>query len=290
MIIFFILLVIINILFNLNNLMGSIYNSLFIWFLNVYPSIFIFYTISCYFIKSPVIYKFSNLLKIIIRFDSNYSYALLLINVFLGNPGTCKLINNSYENNQISEYDYNLLNKVTIFMNPLFVLSFLQFKHYLIYLISILIYIKLYSIFHKHKNHNAIYESKKATKYMFEDFSKSINDVIYILLNVACLITFFNIVKNTFVFAISFINKDILFFDIIFSFLEVSSGLHDIRNLDNIYLTILLISFQGICILMQSYFILNKKNISFIRYIFNKLFSSIVVTFIFFIITILFHI
>ena len=290
MIIIFILLVILNILFNLNNLMGCIYNSLFIWFLNVYPSLFIFYNISCYLLKSSVISKISCLFKYIVYFDSNKSFVLLFINIFLGNPGTSKLIGDYFENNLISEYDYNLLNKVTIYMNPLFILNAISLKYYFVYVISVFIYIKLYSLIYRNKLYEHNYNTSIDSKYSFHDFSKSIHDVIYILLNVACLITLFNIIKNTIIFSFSFFSFDDSILNISLSFLEVASGLHDIRNLNNIYLNILLISFQGICILMQSYFILNKKNISFIRYIFNKVFSSVIVTFIFFIITILFHI
>ena len=270
--------------------MSCIYNSLYIWVLNVLPSIFIFYNISYYLLKSPLFSKISNILKLVISFDSVKSYTILLINIFLGNPGTCKLISDSYANNEISEYDYNLLNKVCIFMNPLFVLNIFSIKYYFLYIFSALVYIKFSSVFKNDVSYNHTYKENNKYNYSFSDFTKSINDVIYILLNVACLITFFNIIKNTMIFTFSFLKLDYFNIKYILSFLEVASGLNDIRCFSNIYLDILLISFQGICILMQSYFVLNKKNISFIRYIFSKLLTSIFITIIFLILTILFHI
>ena len=109
MILLFILLVIINVIWNLEILMQSIYDSLFVWFYSIYPSIFIFYNISNYLMYNYCFIKLSNLLKFFIKFDSDKSYVILLINIFLGNPGTANLLFNSLNNQEITDNDFKLL-------------------------------------------------------------------------------------------------------------------------------------------------------------------------------------
>lgn len=290
MFIFFILLLFINIFINLDSLMNCIYNSLFIWFYNIIPSIFIFYNISNYLLYNKFFYKFSLLLKIIIKLESLYSYSLLLLNVFLGNPGTTNLINEAFNNNKISINDYKTLNNICIFMNPIFILSFFNVKFYLIYVFSILIYIKFYSIYIKHKNNNYTFSYNSINKYSLDIMYKSINESIYILLNIAGQIVFFNVLRNTITFGLSLIHFDNTFLKVLLSFLEVSNGLKNISDLNISSLNVLLLCFQGFCILFQSLLYINKKNISYIRYIFNHCIIAILVTLIFFITNLIFHI
>jgi len=290
MIFLFVLLVIINVIFNLDALMNCIYSSLFVWFYNIYPSIFIFYNISNYLLNNSFFIKISKLFRFLIKFECEKSYVLFAINLFLGNPGTAKLLSNCYESNEINEHDFKLLNNITFFMNPIFVLNVIIFKYYIIYIISLFIYIIIYCLLSKNKN-NFVYKSDFFyRKYTFQTFSDSLNDCIYILLNVACLITFFNITKTSILYILSILGIDFRFINIILSFLEVATGLNYLIEFNNLYLIISLISFQGLCILIQSFNIINKKNISFKRYIFNHIISSFSVTLIFYIITILFHI
>lgn len=290
MILLFILLVIINVIWNLEILMQSIYDSLFVWFYSIYPSIFIFYNISNYLMYNYCFIKLSNLLKFFIKFDSDKSYVILLINIFLGNPGTANLLFNSLNNQEITDNDFKLLKNITFFMNPLFILNIFNIKIYLFYLLSAFIYIYIYSfVFNYRKDKkNIIINNYK--KYTFNNFFESISNSIHILLNVACMVTFFNITKTSIIYILNLINFNNHLINIVLSFLEVASGLKFLSSTDNIYLSILLISFQGLCILIQSFSYLNKKNISFLRYIFNHIFRSICVSIIFIILTILFHI
>lgn len=287
MLLLFVILILINIFMNYQNLIFCIYDSLFIWFYNIYPSIFLFYNISNYLIYNSLFNKISNIFSLLIKLDSKKAYCLLCINIFLGNPGTTNLIYESYSNNEISEKDFMILNDICFFMNPLFILYYIDIKYYLIYLLSSFIYIKIYSFFIKRKKYNNDYVYVCNEKYSYKIFSKSLNDVIYILLNIASLITFFNILRNTIIYFLSFFNLDI---KLILSFLEIASGLKILSIYKNISLFILLISFQGICVLMQSYNIISKKNISLIRYILVHIISSLGITIIFTILTTLFHI
>jgi len=216
---------------------------------------------------------------------------LLFINIFLGNPGTVKLINKSYENNEISYSDYIKLNDTTFFMNPLLIISFTNIYFYLIYLLCGFIYIKLYNYFYKANNSITVHDYKLTSdnsKYTFSSLVNSINSSINILLNVCGLITFFNVFKTTMIFIFNILNISIS--NIILSFLEIASGLKIIEKYNNPILYILLFSSQGVCILFQSFSILYKKNISFKRYILSHLISSLCITLIFIILKFLFHI
>lgn len=290
MVIFFILLIIINIIFNKYNLLYCCYESLYIWFYNIYPSVFILYNISSILYNNKLFNKFSNILKKIIYFDSQKSYSLLIINIFLGNPGTTNLINESYERNEISERDFNKLVNICNFINPLFILSFFKISLYISYFISSFITILIIGKIFNYNNLNCAYINDNSIyKFDCKKLKTSINNTINILLYIAYFITFFNIIKTSLLFITYKFQHLHSIFIIIFSFLELSSGLKTIIHYNNI-LSILLLSFQGVCILFQSFNIINKKNISLKRYIFIHILYSIIATLIFYIISILFHI
>lgn len=290
MFLIFILLLLINIVLNLNGLIASIYKTLNTWFYNVLPSIFIFYNISNYLISNKIILFVSKIFKFIIKFESQYSYSLLFINFFLGNPGTTSLINEAFNNNKISINDYRTLNSICIYMNPLFVITFFNIKFYIIYFISILIYIKIYSLIINRNKKNLFLLQSVNRNYSINDFYLSINKSINIILNVAGVMVFFNIIKQTFSFYINYFDLNYFSLKFILSFIEVSSGLKDISLYNNINLNILLLSSQGLCILIQSLSYLNKKNISFLRYILNHILSTIAVSCIFITLSFIFHI
>lgn len=286
----FIILVIINVFINFDSLVINIYESLFIWFYNIYPSIFIFYNISSFLIYNKAFIKISKLMKFFISFDSEYSYAIFIISILLGNPGSSKLIQNSFDNNYISKNDYTKLNNITFFVNPLFILSFINFKNYIIYLICSFIYIKIYVIIKRYNKKNCYYIYNDNITINYNIFSKNINDVINILLNVAAMVSFFSGINNTIKLVLDYLNINNWFINFIFSNLEISNGLVYLKNNNyKLIYTIYLISFQGICILMQSYSVISKKNISFIRYILYNFLRAIIISLMFYIIT-LFHI
>lgn len=288
MFIIFIIFVFLNIILNLKDVMNSVYDSLFIWFYNVFPSIFIFYNISSYLINNKIFFNISKIFKLLIKYDSHKSYCLLFINIFLGNPGTVNLINKAFENDEISYNDYVKLNDTTFFMNPLFILSFTNIYFYLIYLLCCFIYIKLYDVFYKVNISNNFISCDSKYSFSFSVLSKSISSSINILLNVAGLITFFNVFKNTIIFIFDLFNLNIS--NIFLSFLEIASGLTMLQQYNNTIFYMLLFSFQGVCILFQSYSFLSKKNISFKRYILSHLIASLSVTLIFIILKFIFHI
>ena len=229
-------------------------------------------------------------MKFFISFDSEYSYAIFIISILLGNPGSSKLIQNSFDNNYISKNDYTKLNNITFFVNPLFILSFINFKNYIIYLICSFIYIKMYVMIKRYNKKNCYYIYNDNITINYNIFSKNINDVINILLNVAAMVSFFSAINSTIKLVLDYLNINNWFINFIFSNLEISNGLVYLKNNNyKLIYTIYLISFQGICILMQSYSVISKKNISFIRYILYNFLRAIIISLMFYIIT-LFHI
>ena len=153
-----------------------------------------------------------------------------------------------------------------------------------------LIYIKIYSLIINRNKKNLFLLQSVNHNYSINDFYLSINKSINIILNVAGVMVFFNIIKQTFSFYINCFGLNYFSLKFILSFIEVSSGLKDISLYNNINLNILLLSSQGLCILIQSLSYLNKKNISFLRYILNHILSTIAVSCIFITLSFIFHI
>lgn len=288
MFLIFVIFLILNIILDLNGVMSSVHLALNIWVNNIFPSIFIFYNISSYLINNFIFAKISCLFKFLIKFDSKRAYNIFFASIFLGNPGSTKLINSSYCCKEISHYDFIKLNDCCIFVNPLFVISFLNLKFYLFYLTCCLIYIKLYDLLYS-TNYPNIYTKTNYSCYDINSLFNSLNDSISILMNVCGLVTFFNIFKNTILFILNLFNFNYDFFTFLLAFLELASGLSSLKNCNELVI-ILLVSSQGLCILFQSYNLINKKNISFKRYILSHFISTISISLIFTILRLLFHI
>lgn len=285
----FIIFLILNIILNLNDVMCCVYDALYIWFFNIYPSVFIFYNICSYLTINSFFSRLALIFRILIKFDSNKAYTIFFTSILLGNPGTASLINNAHNNKEISYNDFIKLCDCTFFVNPLFIISFTNIYFYIVYLFCCFIYIKIYSLLFKTNTSNDNFKIKN-DKYTIKSLFDSINTSISILLNVSGLVTFFNIFKNTLIFILDIFHINIHYFSFLFSFLEIASGLNFIKSYNNSLLFILLISSQGLCILFQSYSVLDKKNISFKRYILSHLLSTFCVSFIFFILKLFFHI
>lgn len=271
MIIFLVLLVIINVIFNLNNLINSINNSFIIWYKNILPSVFIFYIIGNILISKLNFLKKESFIKKILYFDSNKSYYIFFTSIFLANPSSTNIINKSYENNEISQRDFHKLISICNFINPMFILSFSSKNFYFLYLISILITSILFT--HKFKNYNSLYKDSSNKSFNFKYFKQMINDLINILLNIICIILVFNILKTSIEFTLSFFNISIPY---LLSFIEVSTSIKYIYNNYNIFYSFFILSFQGLCIILQSYFIINEKNISFTKYVLIHFIFSII--------------
>lgn len=270
-----IILLFITMLYNYDNTMNIIYSSLYTWFYKVFPSLFLLYIIAYYLINNKHFNKLAKILKIFISFENIKSYSIFLVSILLGNPGSLSLSYIEYNKNHISKNDFKKLCYFTIFFNPLFVVSFMGFKFYILYFISTFLIIFIFEkLFKLHfTNSKFVYNA-----YTFTYFSDSINNIISIVLSVACLSCFFNVFKEAISFL--FINLNIKM-DFLLQFIEISSGLQYFKNTNNYILCCLLISFQGLCILIQSLNIIKNNDISIIKYIIIRIILSLFVTLLF---------
>ncbi len=267
-----IILLFINILFNYTNTMNIIYSSLYIWFYKVFPSLFLLYIISYYLINNNFFNKCSKVLKALISFENVRSYSIFLVSMLLGNPGAISLSYIEYNKKHITNNDFKKLCYFSIFFNPLFVISFLGIKFYIIYFISSLITIFICEKFYKLQLSNS---QSFYSPYSYNDFSESISNIITIVLSVACLSCFFNVLKESLVFIF---NKCNINLTSLLNFIEISSGLPYFKNYNNYLLCCFLISFQGLCIIIQSINVIKNNDISIIKYIIIRFILSSIVT------------
>lgn len=267
-----------SIIFNYDKTMNSVYSALEVWLYNIYPSLFLLYIVSFYFIQNKLFNKFSLILKPFISFEYNKSYSIILTSIILGNPGTINLAKVNYKDNNISYNDYQKIIYLSIFMNPLFVISFLDFKLYIYYLISSLITI---FIFDKFKRLNKKNINGNNSIYTYQSFISSITSIINVLLMVACLSVLFSVLKESISFLLYKVNINL---DILLSFLEIGTGLKYLTSNNQLTLSIFLIAFQGLCIIIQSFNIIKDTSISFTKYIFVRLIQALITTLIFFLI------
>ena len=90
-----------------------------------------------------------------------------------------------------------------------------------------------------------------------------------------------NVLKTSIAFLLYTVNLN---FDLPLSFLEIGTGLKYLTNKNMLYAPIFLISFQGLCIIIQSFSLIKNLNISFFKYLLLRILESITTTLIFFLI------
>lgn len=251
----------INLFWNYNNLNLIIIQSLKTWLYFIVPSFFIIFLVSNFLLRNKFFYKFCLILKPFLKFDSPFSYTIFVNCALSGNPTTTKLIQENFNNSNISFRDYNILLCICKFTNPLFIISFLSLRFYLLYLLSLFLTGIIITRFNFPYPHKFDF-GKSSLQYTTSDLYSSINNAISILLLIAGTITFYNIVCASINSLLNYkiINQFTLF-------IELSNGISILSKSSNYFLVFLLLASQGICIITQSYFTLDKKNISLSRYI-----------------------
>lgn len=283
MIIFFILLII-NIVYDINLVCENMYTSLYIWLIKILPSFFIFFIFSSYLLEKNILSKLSFILKPFFSFETNKSYELLLLSMLISNPTTIKLAKKSYESNQITINDYKKIIYLSLFSNPLFLISFLNIKTVLIFILIQFITIFIIDKFLKlnKTNNNIINIDKKQNSFII--INSSLNEVIYILLMIAVSICFVNLIKFTIINTLSLLNINISNLDLYLSFFEVTSGIISIQSFSFSYenvLILFIITFQGLAINLQNYCVINNSNINYKKAIIIRFFESLIASIIY---------
>lgn len=247
-----------------NAFFKNIIETLSIWLYYVYPSIFTFYILASILISLNIINKIALIFKPFISFDTNKAYELFLISIFIGNPISSLLTIKELEFKKISKNDANKLIQVCSFFNPLFIISLFTVNSILsiryAYIIIIIIFLNnlIFSKIVKNKKSNTSYNKSNEIIFHPEKILSSINDCLYLLIQVAGVMVFVNIIKFSITNVINLIGIKSFIINFIISSLEISTGAIDILSLQvntNVLISLLtfLLTFQGLSINLQVY-------------------------------------
>src|SRR5690554_3754555 len=270
----FMILVLISIITYPAGFYNNINETLTVWLYNVYPAIFTFYIIASALINFNIISKITFIIKPFIKFNTNKAYELFLISILIGNPTSSSLIIDELSLENITKFDANKLLSVNIFFNPLFIISIIGFapsiKYAYVIVLSMIITSIFWSWFYPCKE--KIITKSKPLIFKTEKVFDSITRAMYLLIIVAGVMVFANILKFSIENIINPTNENFIF---LINNIEASTGVIDIINLNLMFpITILLItfilSFQGISINTQVYTIIKDYNFNFKKILFQK--------------------
>lgn len=276
-------------------LISSFYQSISLWFYNLLPNIFIFFTLTDilnnYHFPFFIEKIFGNIIHKIYKLPSSCSYAIFM-SMTTGFPGNSKLIKELLDNEEINEYEGTRLLTMTHFSNPLFVIYTIGINFFHNKKIGIIIliahFITNFFIGYLFRNIFNVKETKPLIHYkdsipFMTMLKKSIDNTISILLNVLGIIIFFGILTTT---INHYLNLNPFTNALLNGFLEITKGLKQLNNLSldiikKATISTFFISFGGLSVHMQIMSILNKNHINyaiyFIARILHASISSIIV-------------
>lgn len=237
------------------------------WLYYVLPSISISYICSLFLINFPFISKLLYpILKPIFNFENYKSCSIFLVSIIVGNPTTIKLITTAEKDNEISSYEANRLISFTNFISSVFIFSVFSVQIALFILIIELISAVIIANITKQNPYNN--QSKSTNKSILTIYFDIINTLPNLLLSILCSMIFCSTIS--FIFNFEYFNI----------FLELTNGIILINTMDNstlkILLLIILISSNGLAIVLQSYFIIKKSSLSFTDFIKYHLVSVLI--------------
>lgn len=283
--VFFILFIVI-VLFYLafNNslaLYSTILETLNIWLMKVFPSLFTFFIVSSLLINFKIINYLSFLfkpLKRILNFYNDEAFNIFLLSIFNGNPSTILFINQSLESNKITIDEANVLTCSASFISPFFILSFFDKRQALLLIISHVLANFILVFFLNRRLVKKNISIQKDLNIDFDGFLSSINKAISVLLVIAGTMVSATLLKYALMNSLSFLPDNLL--KIVLSFSEVSTGLNDLRNLNinSTYILLLssfLLGMGGFCIHLQVASVLSKK-ISYKYYLKGRFIQGII--------------
>ena len=285
--ILFLFLVIFNIITNPSAFSENIITSLSIWLFNVYPALFTFYIIASCLINFNIIKRFAFIAKPFIKFENEKAYELFITGIFVGNPSIASLIINEYEVENISLNDTNKLLKVSSFFNPLFVITIVSgsflfpIKYSFIILISILLANLLIGMFIK--SEKSIFEKQQPINptIRLDIIFSAINQAITLLLLVAGIMVFANILKFSVIYFLDLYNINSPILTFLTSLFEVSTGLVDIfKTESNLFILFpiaaFMFAFQGISVNMQVLNIIFDHKIKFLPIFMTRIIQGLI--------------
>ncbi len=258
---------------------SNIINTLELWLYKVYPSIFTFYLLSSLLINTKLLNKLIYHLRFIfkfLKFKNENALQIFLLSIFVGNPTSASLICEALNNGSIDYQEAKKLLKCSSFINPFFIISFLllfSLKYAMLVLLVHILSNIIIALFQNAKEEKTIINNFQLS-FSLNNFLKSINNVIYLLLMISGIMVFTNLLKYSLEYVLSSFFAYPLFLRIILTNMEISLGLADIINLNfKLFPTLLLssfiCSFSGISIHLQVLNIIKEEKLpywDFFRY------------------------
>ena len=277
-----------SIIINPQYFFSTIVKTLEVWLYKVYPAIFTFYLAASILINFNILNKFIKIFGFLFkRYRLNTrTLELFITSMFVGNPSSASLIITSVENNTITKNEGLNLIKCASFLTPLFILSFLSFNlKYAFVMILVHIFSSFILLLTIKQEDNHIEYIKRDGFYSFEQFLSSINKVMSLLIMIAGIMVFANIVRESLVISLNYFNINNFYINLILANIEVANGLNFIINSGLDYKLMLIYfsfisSFGGFSVHMQVYNIINKyySYSSFFKYrIYHAVTSSFLI-------------
>lgn len=248
--------------------------TIILWYNVILPTIpvsyflgnILFYFNNCFTTIYPLINKF-------IKFENKDSFVLYLISFIVGNPTSTILIINAKSQKTISTFEATRLLRSTSFVSLFYIL----FAFEPIYSISILLGQLVSSLII-----NKIYKPKASNSKTIQQ-QQSIFSIIeqlpIVLLNILSTMILSSLIKIP--INIVFQNS-IYLIPTILSFLELSSGINTLTNLYTniplIFFSSMLISLNGLAIILQVIINLKKKMLNIKDYLKHRLIHAFIAT------------
>ena len=264
---------------------------------NLFPSIFIFFTITDILNNYNFPYYLSKLfgktMQKIYHLPKISSY-IIFMSLTTGFPGNSKLIKEQLDNGSINEYDTNKILTMTHFANPLFIIYsvgnnffhdrnigiIILIVHYLTNFIIGFVFRNIY------KTNNKEIDIKPHDQLSFIDLLKSsFSNTIKLLINVFGIIITFSLITSTLNHYLKLnVSSSVIFNGLI----EITTGLKylsalNIEKAKAIALATFFISFGGFSIHMQIISILSKYQINYYIYLISRIMHGTISAFIIYI-------
>lgn len=255
----------------------TIYETTLIWFKNIVPNLFPMFIITSYIINSNLIFNICNILGNTFKkiFNTSiYGVYVFILSLFTGSPSNAKYIKDLLDNNLISKNESNKLLLFTLNYNPILILTLLnqylqKNTSYLILLIIILSNVIL-GLLNRNIKYNIPTNKYNIKKNALSIIIKNTIDTLLMILGT---LIFFNILLSLIPI------NNIYIKNIVNGFLEITTALKDLKNINfnyniKVLLSTIYLSFGSLSIHMQIKSILPDTNYKL--FLKNKLISIII--------------
>ena len=255
----------------------TIYETTLIWFKNIVPNLFPMFIITSYIINSNLIFNICNILGKTFKkiFNTSiYGVYVFILSLFTGSPSNAKYIKDLLDNNLISKDESNKLLLFTLNYNPILILTLLnqylqKNTSYLILLIIILSNVIL-GLLNRNIKYNIPTNKYNIKKNALSIIIKNTIDTLLMILGT---LIFFNILLSLIPI------NNIYIKNIVNGFLEITTALKDLKNINfnyniKVLLSTIYLSFGSLSIHMQIKSILPDTNYKL--FLKNKLISIII--------------